>query len=159
MVGIPQVSVLLFPIEKAEYTEFNVTVVVTATGGDLPSTAFGVSMNSGVACEYFTGGQWVSLTDSDWQVNGDIQGLASGYHITYPGVKFRTPRVDADKVSSIDFTGGYYDTMGNFVKGGTYVTKSLIVTDSPDYTLYYVAGAVGVAAAAVIGYTLLGRKK
>jgi hypothetical protein len=158
MAGIPQVSVLLFPTEKAEYTEFEVTVTVTATGGELPSTAFGVSMNSGVACEYFTGGQWVTLNSENWEVNGDNRGIASGYHTTYPGVRLRTPRVDADKVSSIDFTGGYYDSQMNFVKGGTYVTKSLIVTDAPDYTLYYVAGAAGIAAAAVIGYALFRRK-
>ena len=158
MAGIPQVSVLLFPTEKEEYTEFSVSVVVTATSGDIPSSAFGVSMNSGVSCEYFTGGQWKTLTDQDWEVNGDINPIASGYHITYPGVRFRTPNVNSDSVCSIDFTGGYYDSGSNFVKGGTYVTKSLLVKNNPDYTIYYIIAAAGVAVAAVVGFALLRRK-
>ena len=158
-----QISVEWFPTEVVENTEIQMNVVITAIGGAVMQPAFGISSNSGIAPQFFVGGNWKTLTTTEWEVLGPFSdSIGEGGTLTVTGIRLRFPEVVGDSASALDFTAGDYDS-GSFAKSGSMVTKYTTVKDVTqlDYTKYYLAAAAAavVGAISIVGYAIYRRKK
>jgi len=163
MVGQGIIEIINYPTLSPSDGVVTFSVRITAIGGDITNPSIGVSANTGPVPQFWNGLDWVLLDTSIWQAAYGAQAdtIPSGTSLTITQVKLKFPVVTEDTVSLVDFISGYYDGSDIFQTNGTKVTKAttVIPRDIADYTTYYIIAALGVAVAAVLGYTILSRKK
>lgn len=158
-----QISVDWFPTQVMENSEIEINVIITAVGGSVTQPAFGISANSGVAPQFFVGGNWKTLSTEYWEVLGPFPNIINdGGTLTITGIHLKFPEITQDSTSALDFTAGTFDS-GQFVKSGSMVTKYTTVKDVtvPDYTKYYLAAGAAaiVGAISIVAYAIYRRKK
>ena len=161
MVASSIITTTNLPQYSAENTEIEITIVVTAHGGTITDPSFGISLNSGVAADLYDGWTWTPLNTIEWRTFMQPGTLADGGSATFNDFKIRFPSVSSDSLCSIDFIPGHY-AGGINVHDGPIVTKTTMVTNQvvpTDNTMYYILAAIGVAAAAAIGFMILRRKR
>ena len=149
------------PQYVVENTEMDLSMIVSAVGGTIVNPTFAISHNSGSIAKFFDGYVWSDLSPSFWTWGYLPETtIVDGQSITFTGYKLKFPSVLQNSECAIDFVPGYFNGSSN-IHNGPIVTKSTMVINQeapPDNMLYYILGAIGVAVAAVVGFTLLRRK-
>jgi hypothetical protein len=162
MAGTGTIQIINFPALSPSNGVATFTVKIIASGGDIINPSFAVSANYGSIPYFWNGLDWVLLNASMWQAAYGAQSdvIPNGMSFTVEQVKLKFPVVTEDTPTLVDFISGYYDSNDDFQTNGSLVTKATTVvpSDTPDNSIYYIIGAVGVALAAVIGYMVLRRK-